>query len=117
MDNLNNECNFTALGLAIKRARQEKGLTREELAKILNLVPRYIQSIENEGQHPSLQVLYRFVTFFNLSIDEYLLPNINLSKSTLRRQLDSILNSLDEKDLLIVSGTLHGICKAKEAEK
>jgi len=49
-------CDFTALGQAIKKAREEKGWTKEDVAKILNLVPRYIQSLENEGQHPSLQV-------------------------------------------------------------
>lgn len=107
-------CDFTALGQAIKKAREAKGWTREELAKILNLVPRYIQSLENEGQHPSLQVLYRIVTLFDISIDEYLFPNREISKSTLRRQIDSMIDTLDEKDLLIVEGTIRGICKAKE---
>lgn len=107
-------CDFTALGQAIKNAREARGWTREELAKILNLVPRYIQSLENEGQHPSLQVLYRIVTLFDISIDEYLLPGREISKSTLRRQLDTMIDTLDEKDLLIIEGTVKGICKARE---
>lgn len=107
-------CDFTPLGQAIKSAREARGWTREELAKILDLVPRYIQSLENEGQHPSLQVLYRIVTLFDISIDEYLFPNRDIPKSTLRRQLDSMIDTLDEKDLLIVEGTLKGICKARE---
>jgi len=110
-------CDFTALGQAIKKAREEKGWTREDVAKILNLAPRYIQSLENEGQHPSLQVLYRLVTLFNISIDQYLLPERAITKSTRRRQLDSLLDTLEEKDLIVVEGTVKGICKAKEAEE
>lgn len=107
-------CDFTALGKALKKAREEKGWTREQLAGMLGLVPRYIQSLENEGQHPSLQVLYRLVTLFNISIDEYLLPNRTTCKSSLRRQLDSMIDALDEKELLVVEGTIKGIYKAKE---
>lgn len=47
---------FMALGQAIKRAREARQMTREQLAEILNIAPRHIQSIENEGQHPSLQL-------------------------------------------------------------
>lgn len=114
MEKTTENCDFTALGHAIKKAREENGLTREELAKILNLAPRYIQSLENEGQHPSLQVLFRIVTLFDISIDEYLLPNRDTFKSTLRRQLDSLIDTLDESDLLIIEGTIKGICKSKK---
>lgn len=114
MDKPTDTCDFTALGQAIKKARKDKGWTRETVAGMLGLVPRYIQSLENEGQHPSLQVLYRLVTLFNISIDEYLLPTKNTSKSSLRRQIDSMIDTLDEKELLIIEGTVKGICKAKE---
>jgi len=49
MNELMRNCYFTAMVQAIEKAREEKGLTREEVAKIFNLAPRYIQSIENEG--------------------------------------------------------------------
>ena len=110
-------CDFTALGQAIKKAREEKGWTREDVAKILNLVPRYIQSLENEGQHPSLQVLYQLVTLFNISIDQYLLPERVVTKSTRRRQIDTILDGFEEKDLIVAEGTVKGLCKAKEAKE
>ncbi|MGO5050985.1 helix-turn-helix domain-containing protein [Lachnospiraceae bacterium LCP25S3_G4] len=114
MNNTTETCDFTALGQAIKKARESKGWTREQVAGMLNIVPRYIQSIENEGQHPSLQVLYRLVTLYNISIDEHLLPYKEVNKSSRRRQLDSALNTLSDNDLIIVEGTVQGICKAKE---
>lgn len=42
---------FMALGQAIKKAREAKGMTREQLAEILDVAPRHLQSIENEGQY------------------------------------------------------------------
>ena len=45
---------FTALGQAIKMARKAAGMTREQLGENLHLAPRYIVSIENDGQHSSL---------------------------------------------------------------
>lgn len=42
---------FMALGQAIKKAREAKEMTREQLAEILDVAPRHIQSIENEGQY------------------------------------------------------------------
>ena len=46
---------FKAFGQAIKEARKAKGISRNQLADRLNIAPRYIASIENSGQHPSLQ--------------------------------------------------------------
>ena len=53
--------NFKPFGQAIKSTREKKGLTRKELAAQIRISPRYIASIENSGQTPSLQVFYRFV--------------------------------------------------------
>jgi transcriptional regulator with XRE-family HTH domain len=57
---------FKAIGQAIKSARESEGITREELAGKLDLAPRYLMSVENQGQHPSLQVLYELIKMFNV---------------------------------------------------
>ncbi len=57
---------FKALGQAIKEARNIKGLSRNQLADIMNIAPRYIASIENSGQHPSLQIFYELVTVLDV---------------------------------------------------
>lgn len=53
---------FKAFGQSIKKAREIRGWTRERLAEEVDLAPRYIMSIENNGQHPSFQVFYELVT-------------------------------------------------------
>ena len=42
--------NFNMLGSILKAARKTRGLTREQLAEIINITPRYLMSIENENK-------------------------------------------------------------------
>ncbi|MCH5184927.1 MAG: helix-turn-helix transcriptional regulator [Oscillospiraceae bacterium] len=104
--------NFKALGQAIKSARTAAGMTRDELGEKLNLAPRYIVSIENEGQHPSLQVLYELVTLFNISVDQFFFKK-KPEYSTLRRQVDGLLDSVSERDLPIIEATARGIIESR----
>lgn len=104
--------NFKALGQAIKDARVAAGMTRDQLGERLNLAPRYLLSIENEGQHPSLQVLYELVTLFNISVDEYFFEK-QPERSTLRRQVDGLIDSISERDLPIIEATARGIIETR----
>ena len=94
---------FKAFGQAIKAARKAKGISRNQLADTLNIAPRYIASIENSGQHPSLQILYELVTLLDVSVDQFFFPEREQEKSTRRRQLDTMLDGMSEKDLKILS--------------
>ena len=107
---------FKALGQAIKSARLAAGMTREQLGQTLNLAPRYIVSIENDGQHPSLQVLYELVTLLNVSVDQFFFPNVNAEKSTGRRQLDALLDGMSDKGIRIVTATAKEIAEVEKAE-
>lgn len=96
---------FTAFGLAIKAARKAKGYSRNALADELNIAPRYIASIENSGQHPSLQIFYELVTLLDISVDTFFFPDKETDKSTQRRQLDTLLDGVSDKGLRIVTAT------------
>lgn len=108
---------FMALGQAIKRAREARQMAREQLAEILNIAPRHIQSIENEGQHPSLQLFVRLITMFDISADQYIFSNRRAEKTTLRRQVDSVLDTLSDRELTIIEETAKAICKSREPEE
>ena len=58
-----------AFGQTVKEARENRSLSREQLAEILDLSPRHTQYIETRGQHPSLQKFYEIVALFNISVD------------------------------------------------
>ena len=112
MSNPRQHYDFKALGQAIKSARLAEGFTRDQLGEKLNLAPRYLVSIENEGQHPSLQVLYELVTMFNISVDQFFFDK-EPKRSTLRRQIDGLLDSIPERDLPIVEATARGIIETR----
>ena len=64
MDARNNDFDFdfTPIGQAIKKARAAKGMTRDELSRIVDYDPRHLQAIENEGQKPSLERTFGALT-------------------------------------------------------
>lgn len=105
---------FKAFGQAIKTARMQRGISRNELGDIINIAPRYIASIENSGQHPSLQIFYELVTFFDISVDQFFFPNKDNQVNTQRRQLDALIDEMDDSGLTILMATAKGI---KEAEQ
>ena len=96
---------FKAFGQAIKAARKSKGISRNQLADQMHIAPRYIASIENSGQHPSLQIFYELVTLLDVSVDQFFFPNKETDKSTQRRQLESLLEDMSDKGLRIVTAT------------
>ena len=108
---------FRAFGLAIKEARTKQGMTRDDAAALIPIDPRYLTNIENKGQHPSLQMFYKLVTLFNLSVDQFFYPDDTPFKTTRRKQLDSALDSFDDRDLIIVEATANGISQAREVEE
>ena len=108
---------FKAFGQAIKAARTERKESRKKVSDEMYISPRYLANIENKGQQPSLQIFYELVTFFDISVDQIFFPAKAPDKTTQRRQLDELLNGIDETDLVIVTDTIKGIQKAREAEE
>lgn len=104
------------LGQAIKHAREARGITREQLAEMLDYAPRHIQSIENEGQHPSLQLLVQLVTMFDVPVDAYIHPQLADRSSTVRLQLDATLARLSEKELSVILATARALLSARNAD-
>ena len=119
MDARNNDFDFdfTPIGQAIKKARTSQGMTREQLASSVDYDPRHLQAIENEGQYPSLELFIQLVTMFNISVDEYIFPQKEVKKSSVRRRLDAQLDILDDRELSVIEATVNGLCKAKEPEE
>lgn len=119
MDERNNDFDFdfTPIGQAIKKARLAQGMTREQLSRIVDYDPRHLQAVENEGQKPSLELFVQLVTMFRVSVDEYIFPNNEVKKSSVRRRLDAQLDKLDDRELSVIEATVNGLCKAKEPEE
>ena len=119
MDERNNDFDFDfmPIGQAIKKAREARGMTREQLSEIIGYAPRHIQAIENEGKYPSIELFIQLIQMFDVSVDEYIFPDKEVKKSSVRRRLDAQLDNLDDKELSVIEATVYGLCKAKEPEE
>ena len=119
MDKRNNDFDFdfTPIGQAIKKAREAQGMTREQLARIVDYDPRHLQAVENEGQYPSIELFIQLITMFDVSVDEYIHTGKKAEKSSVRRRVDTMLDRLDDKELSVIEATVNGLCKAKEPEE
>ena len=62
---------FHGLGLALKQAREEKGWTQAYVAELVGKTDRTIMNIENKGQHPSFNLVFKLVTLFDISVFLY----------------------------------------------
>lgn len=106
--------NFMPMGQAIKRERERRGITREQLAEMLDYAPRHLQSIENEGQHPSLQLFVQLVTMFDISVDPFLFPDEMNDGSAKQLQMARLLPQLTERELTVLEATAYALLAARE---
>lgn len=100
---------FAAFGQAIKAARTGRNESRKKVSDEMNISPRYLANIENKGQQPSLQIFYELVTRYDISVDQFFFPDKTAEKSTQRRQLDTLLDSMSDKGIRIVTATAKGV--------
>ncbi|HFJ5519322.1 TPA: helix-turn-helix domain-containing protein [Enterococcus faecium] len=105
----NNKFDFKPLGLAIKEARLNKGLTREQVGNMIKIAPRYLTNIENKGQQPSFHVLYDLVTLLNISLDGFILGESNSNKNSKRLQVEAQLDCLDDEELVTIEKVIQAI--------
>lgn len=60
-DELERELESFKIGLLLRKAREEKNLTQEQLAEIVDKKRTYISRIENNGSNLTLKTLYDIV--------------------------------------------------------
>jgi DNA-binding XRE family transcriptional regulator len=60
-DKLDREFESFKIGLLLRKAREEKNMTQEELALLVDKKRTYISRIENDGSNMTLKTLYDIV--------------------------------------------------------
>ena len=101
--------------VAIKKAREKKGMTQEQLADIIGRDTRTVMYHENDGQHPSLDIFYQLATMFDLSVDEYFYPDMSADEAA-KKRINILLNSLSENELRLVEGIINAIIENRGTE-
>ena len=60
-DNLERDFESFKIGLLLRKAREEKKLTQEQLGEIIDKKRTYISRVENDGSNLTLKTLYEIV--------------------------------------------------------
>lgn len=89
------------LGDIIKSARQSSDFTMESLAAKIGVSERHLYRIENEGQKPSYDVLYKLVRELSIDPDKIFYPEKRTKESDIEK-LVLTLYKCDERDLKII---------------
>ena len=108
---------FHGLGLALKKAREEKGWTQAYVGELVGRTDRTIMSIENKGQHPSFNLFFKLVTLFDISVDQFFYKNDGEDDSSCRKHIDVLLDTMTEQELIVMQATAEGIKQAREYQK
>ncbi len=104
---------FRPLGQEIKRKREANGWTQEYLGQLIDRTSHTVMYMENRGQHPSLNILYRVVTVLDISVDQFFSPKRQTKVSERRRIVNSLLDSLSERELSVIESTAEGLIRSR----
>lgn len=96
------------LGSVIKNARTKAELTREQLAEKINISPRHLMSIENEGHKPSYDVLFRIIRELAIVPDLIFYPDKPCKDSEIENLIRMLYNC-DEHSVKVVRATVEAL--------
>lgn len=86
--------NLKAIGRRIKAAREQKGLTQEALAELVDLSPMHISVIERGFKPTKLDTFCNIANVLDVSADTLLQDVINRSADSVPSDLNTLLQDL-----------------------
>ena len=107
---------FETFGADVKEARKAKHLTRKDMAEKVNIAPRYLANIENEGTIPSLPVVIQLIKICGLPVEHYFNPEVMREESEDRKRVSHKLKLCPEQYLPVIEGAIDSAIKLGETE-
>ena len=85
--------------IAIEHARNDKGLTREDLAERIRKSERYVVAIERGERTPGLKTCYQIVRCLGISADKLFYPEATLDENSAARESTRMAATCTSKQL------------------
>ena len=116
------DIDYKAIGLRIKAARTQQGLTQSKIAKLTGLSTSHISNIETGNTKLGLPTIIHLANVLDVSVDELLCDNIHRSEQIYSHELSDLLQDCTVDELHIISELAKvikkaGINSAKKARK
>lgn len=100
---MNNIIDYKKIGIRIKEARKDKGVTQEKLCNDLNISPYHFSKIENAHVSASLETLAEIANYLNINLDYLLSGTSTLNNLYLDEEMALIFNKCtkEQKRMII----------------
>ncbi|EHR36060.1 helix-turn-helix domain-containing protein [Helcococcus kunzii] len=82
----------------ILRKRKEKNITQEELANFMMVTKASVSKWENGQSHPDILLLPNLASFFNITVDELIGYESQLSESQIRKIIRELKNEISKEN-------------------
>ena len=90
--------NQKAIGRRIKTARENKRLTQEQLAELVDLSPMHVSVIERGVKLPKLETLINIANILDVSADELLQDVVNNQVKLCSSEASELISQLPMED-------------------
>jgi len=97
------------MGEFIKELRKEKGITQEELSRLLNVGREAISKWESGECYPETEKLIKLSELFNYNIDELLNQSITINEDTEKKEYECIYKKFTKGTTIGVTLILIGV--------
>ena len=104
--------NMKYVGMLIKFFREENGIRLEDFADEINISPRYLQKIENEGNIPSFRVLKRIINRLSMDSNCFFYENYDINEVRLNNIVQK-LKKCNDFEINVISATLNALMEGK----
>ena len=105
-----------SFGSSLRRAREKREYTREQIAERAGISPRFVSAIENDRRKPSLDVLIRLVHAIGASFDEVLAPQSIPEEYTVDR-IKRLITQCSQRDQELVLALIDQMLDSKEEKQ
>jgi len=105
-----------SFGTSLRRAREKREYTREQIAERAGISPRFVSAIENDRRKPSLDVLMRLVHAIGTSFDEVLMPQ-TISEEYTADRIKRLITQCSQRDQELVLALIGQMLDSKEEKQ
>lgn len=101
---------YIAFGRELRKLRQQRGLTQEKLAELVDLSVPYISHLERGTKKPSLEVLTRLAESLGVTVDRLLAGNQVTDKAAYYPEVQELLADCSVLERVVLTEI---VCAAK----
>ena len=102
---------YVLIGERIKFWRQQRGLTQEQLAEMVELTPGFISLVENGKKRASLETLLSICRALNITLNDILVGNQIIQATDYNTEFSELTVKLNQSERHLVFEITKAVCK------